>query len=137
MNILIVPICLTVVSRVSLVPRPCPDFCHLGVHQETRVKHWNDKLSELTVQSKFTDITELKSQNNVWKRIQKGMPAGQLSFLLRAGSCRHTPYSPKLATMEIKARCQVPSLQQLMANCSAHIKWLPCISRTRMVYLAT
>ena len=28
-----------------------------SVHRETRVKHWNDKLSELTVQSKFTDIT--------------------------------------------------------------------------------
>ena len=57
-----------------------------SVHRDSRVKHWNDKLSELTVQCKFTAITELESQNNVWRRIQKGMPAGQLSFLLRAGS---------------------------------------------------
>ena len=71
-----------------------------SVHRDSRVKHWNDKLSELTVQCKFTAITELESQNNVWRRIQKGMPAGQLSFLLRAGSDTLDPHSLEFATME-------------------------------------
>ena len=57
-----------------------------NVHQDSRIKYWNNKLGELTVQCKFSSITKLESQNNVWKRIQMGMPAKQLSFLLRAGS---------------------------------------------------
>ena len=47
---------------------------------------WNNKLHDLTVQNKFTDITELEAQNRVWNRIRDGLPTGQLSFLLRAGS---------------------------------------------------
>ena len=39
-----------------------------SVHRDNRVKHWNNKLGELTVQCKFTAVTELESQNNVWKR---------------------------------------------------------------------
>jgi len=79
------------------------------MHWDNHVKHWNNKLGELTVQYKFTAITELESQNNVWKRIQKGMSAGELSFLLRVGS--DTPHSPKFATMEIQTGHQVPPLQ--------------------------
>ena len=30
-----------------------------SVHRDIRIKHWNDKLSELTVQYNFTAITEL------------------------------------------------------------------------------
>ena len=70
-------------------PQSPPKLCHVNAQMfiEKVVSNTaNDKLSELTVQSKFTAIIELESQNNVWKRIQKGMPAVQLSFLLRAGS---------------------------------------------------
>ena len=66
-----------------------PKLCHVNAQmfvEKVVSNTGNDKLSELTVQSKFTAIIELESQNNVWKRIQKGMPAVQLSFLLRAGS---------------------------------------------------
>ena len=73
---------------------------------DSRVKHWNDKLSELTVQCKFTAITELESQNNVWRRIQKGMPAGQLSFLLRAGSdTLPTPLNLRRWRLRPDAKC--------------------------------
>ena len=84
-----------------------------SVHRESRVKHWNDKkLSELTVQSKFTDITELESQNNVWKRIQKGMPAGQLSFLLRASSdTLPTPLNLRQWRLKPDAKCPFCSNQ--------------------------
>ena len=78
-------------SISTITTKPLLRKC-TSVHRESHVKHWNDKPSELTVQSKFTAITELEFQNSVWKRIQKGMPAGQLSFLLRAGS--DTPLPP-------------------------------------------
>ena len=105
-----------------------------SVHWESRVKHWNDKLSKLTVQNKITDITELESQNNVWKRSYPERNACWTAVISAKGQIRHTPYSPKLAMMEIKARL-MPSA--LSATTHAHIKWLPCISRTRKVYLAT
>ena len=44
------------------------------------------KLEELSVQSKALEVIELEKANNVWKRVQQGLPAGQLSFLLRAGT---------------------------------------------------
>ena len=44
-------------------------------------------LSDLKVQSKFKEITILESECHSWKKIiQYGLPHGQLSFLLRAGS---------------------------------------------------
>ena len=42
----------------------------MRIHQNNRIKQWNNKLNELTVQCKFSTITELESQNHVRKRIQ-------------------------------------------------------------------
>ena len=50
----------------------------ISLHWENCVKYWNNKLGELTIQSKFSSITELESQKNIWKRIQKGLPARKL-----------------------------------------------------------
>ena len=57
----------------QLINRPLCVKC-ASVHLDSRVKDWNKKISDLTVQCKFTAITELESQNNVRKCIQKGMP---------------------------------------------------------------
>ena len=43
-------------------------------------------LSNLQVQGKFTAITHLEEEASLWRRIMDGLPKGQLSFLLRAGS---------------------------------------------------
>ena len=48
--------------------------------------HWDNHLSNLTVQSKFSDACTLELDNKVWSRIQQGLPSGQLSFMLRAAS---------------------------------------------------
>ena len=94
-----------------------------SVHWDSRVKHWNDKLSELTVQCKFTAITELESQNNVWRRIQKGMPAGQLSFLLTAGSdTLPTPLNLRRWRFRPDAKCPLcdnpwPTVQHILNGC--------------------
>ena len=74
-----------------------------SVHRESRVKHWNDKLSELTVQSR-TRIPEqcleaYPERNACWTAV-----------ISTKGKIRHSPCSSKLATLETKARCQVPSL---------------------------
>ena len=47
---------------------------------------WNNQLERLEVQSKFKDIISLESDCPIWNRIVLGLPSGQLSFILRAGS---------------------------------------------------
>ena len=49
-------------------------------------EHWNSHLHKLTVQKKFSDVCVLERDTNVWSRIMGGLPAGQLSFILRAAS---------------------------------------------------
>ena len=57
-------------------------------HSEARTA----SLDPLEVQSKFKDIISLEPQAHTWNRLLAGLPAGQLSFLLRAGSdCLPTP----------------------------------------------
>lgn len=46
--------------------------------------HWDDHLSSLEVQG---DIVELEREEGSWRKIMSmGLPSGQLSFILRAGS---------------------------------------------------
>ena len=56
-----------------------------SVHRN-HVAHWNSTLDPLQVQSKFKDIVVLEGTSHVWNRMLAGLPAGQLSFLLRAGA---------------------------------------------------
>jgi hypothetical protein len=44
------------------------------------------ELSDLQVQSKFASVAALEEDSSLWRRIMDGLPKGQLSFLLRAGS---------------------------------------------------
>ena len=83
------------------------------VFRQHQLKTWDSKLEQLTVQRKFLDITELEACNGVWNRIQAGLPASQLSFLLRAGSdTLPTPLNLKRWRMRIDSRC---------ALCSHHL----------------
>ena len=53
----------------------------------SETQKWDDHLSKLTVQNKFSDACKLEQlDNKVWARIQQGIPSGQLSFILRAAS---------------------------------------------------
>ena len=51
-----------------------------------QVEDMETKLKSLQVQNKFSDIIELEESTRIWRRIIDGMPAGQLSFILRCGS---------------------------------------------------
>ena len=63
----------------------------LKVQCKSFFKEWSSethkkKLEELSVQSKALEAIELENANNTWKRVQQGLPSGQLSFLLRAST---------------------------------------------------
>lgn len=81
-----------------------------------------DKLSQLTVQNKFLEITELKAKN-VWKRNQAGLPAGQLAFLLKAGSdTLPTPLNLKRWKTRVDSKCHLcenrfPTVYHILSNC--------------------
>ena len=50
---------------------------------------WYDHLFSLSLskQWKFEDINDLENESHSWKKImQSGLPNGQISFLLKAGS---------------------------------------------------
>ena len=72
--------------------------------QGHRVEPWNEKLSQLSVQRKFLEVTELEAKNYVWKQIL----LGQLSFLLGARS--DTLQTPLNLRWRIKIDPQVLSL---------------------------
>ena len=56
-----------------------------SLHQ-IHTHYWNTTLVQLQVQSKFKDIVALEPISRFWNRLITGLPAGQLSFLLRAGT---------------------------------------------------
>ncbi len=76
------------------------------VSRKWREGLWNSKLDNLTVQNKFSDITELESQNWVWNCIRDGLPVGLLSFLLHAGSdSLPTPMNLRRWKIKHDAKC--------------------------------
>ena len=93
------------------------------VFRQHGLETWDSKLEQLTVQWKFLDITELEARNGVWNRIQAGLPAGQLSFLLRAGSdTLPTPLNLKRWRMRIDSRCalcshHLPTTHHILSAC--------------------
>ena len=69
---------------------------------------WNEHLHQLTVQRKFKDSCDLEDDNKVWHRIIDGLPAGQLSFILRAASdTLPTPLNLKRWKLITDARCDL------------------------------
>ena len=58
----------------------------------SQISNWNSHLESLTVQNKLLDIIPLEKDSHVWSRLMTAFPAGQLSFLIRAGiNCLPTP----------------------------------------------
>ena len=67
---------------------------------------WNSNLDQLQVQSKFKDIVALEPESRTWNRLITGLPAGQLSFLLRAGTdCLPTPLNLRRWRYRISSSC--------------------------------
>ena len=76
--------------------------------KENSTNRWNQKLSTLCVQNKFLNITELEAENHLWKRIMDGLPSGQLSFMLRAGSdTLPTPMNLQRYKIQVSSHCKL------------------------------
>ena len=75
-----------------------------------QAEFWNSTLDPLVVQSKFKDIILLEPQSWTWNRLQAGLPAGQLSFLLRAGAdCLPTPLNLRRWHYRVCNKCPLCS----------------------------
>ena len=83
--------CVEIVSSSTSAPTPSYAEAIQLLHTlksnlgRQQTAHWNNHLESLAVQSKFLDITALEQESRVWSRIMFGLPAGQLSFIIRAG----------------------------------------------------
>ena len=81
--------------------------------QAHQASYWDTHLETLTVQSKFKDVVALETDCQVWNRIQFGLPAGQLSFLLRAGAdCLPTPLNLRRWRIQTDPKCPLCSWPQ-------------------------
>jgi len=76
---------------------------------KAEVSHnWEDKLSKLSVQSKFLDACDLEKPNRVWSRILDRLPTKQLSFILRASSdTLPTPLNQRWWKMRFDSTCHL------------------------------
>ena len=71
---------------------------------------WDEKLTGLSVQCKFKSMCELEDDNRVWHRIMQGLPAGQLSFIVRGASdTLPTPLNLARWKLRVDSRCPLCS----------------------------
>ena len=80
------------------------------VVRDYQASHWDNHLDSLTVQSKFKDIIALEPDCKVWNRILSGLPAGHLSFILKAGAdCLPTPLNLRRWKFQTDPKCPLCS----------------------------
>ena len=83
-------------------------------------QQWDKHLSSLEVQGKFSEIASLESVNKTWKKIMlHGLPYGQLSFILKAGSDT-LPHPLNLRRWKIQCDSKCPLCHSLRPT-TAHI----------------
>ena len=110
-------------SSIASINKHAMNYQCKKMFKEHRVETWNDKLSQFSVQRKFLEVTELEAKNCVWKRILHGLPAGQLSFLLRAGSdTLPTPLNLRRWRIKVHSKCclcenRFPTVHHILSNC--------------------
>ena len=96
---------------------------------------WNTHLESLTVQRKFIDLIPLESESRVWSQIITSLPAGQLSFLLRAGiDCLPTPVILSRWRYQCDSSCKLPLL---LMHSSSYSELLSCQCKSRQIHLAS
>ena len=97
----------------DIIPNRMPPALKKASKQISVIKQssfWDNHLSSLSVQSKFKDIIALESECPIWRKIQFGLPAGQLSFLLKAGAdCLPTPLNLRRWKVQTDQNCPLCS----------------------------
>ena len=92
--------------------------------RKSHTDYWDSTLSTLQVQSKFKDIVSLEPESQTWNRILLGLPANQLSFLIRAGSdTLPTPLNLKRWHYRVANTCPLcdspnPTTAHILNSCS-------------------
>ena len=70
--------------------------------------NWDENLSKLSIQNKFLDACNLEKSNRVRSRILEGLPARQLSFVLRGSSdTPPTPLNQRQWRVRFEASCHL------------------------------
>ena len=69
-------------ESISLITKTAIKRKAKEILYQHQAEYWNSTLTPLEVQSKFKDIVLLEPQSQTWNRLQAGLPAGQLSFLI-------------------------------------------------------
>ena len=97
---------------------------HCRRDNQKTIKRHDNWLKELTVQNKILEVAELEDSNQVWKRFLQGLPAGQLSFLLRATTdTLPTPLNVGHWRLKSDPSCSLcghkqPTIHHILSNCS-------------------
>ena len=93
----------------------------------------NTSLDQLQVWSKFKDDVALEPESRPWNRLLTGLPAGRLSFLLRAGTdCLPTPLNLRRWRYKVSSSCPLCS-----SPSPIKVHTLSRRSHTREVYMET
>ena len=82
---------------------------------EQALQDANQKLNSLQVQKKFADCMELEAETKVWRHIVDGLPAGQLSFILRCSSDTLPSTNLRRWKIQMSARCKLCDAPQATA----------------------
>ena len=78
------PVSRELLMKATITSKTLSCQCRRDFRAMLAEKH-NNKLRELCA-NKMLSVTQLEDDNQVWKRVLQGLPAGQLIFLLRAGT---------------------------------------------------
>ena len=110
-------------SSVSTISsKSLSTYCRRDLRKLSIDRH-DSKFKTLTVQRKVLEVAELESSNQVWKRIMAGLPAGQFSLLLRAGTdTLPTPLNLKRWRYRTDPSCPLfghkqPTVHHILSNC--------------------
>jgi len=99
-------------TQLELPSKPLPNNLW-----EKHISYWNNTLDHLRVQSKFSDIIGLEPESHTWNRLLACLPAGQLSFMLRAGT-DYLPTPLKSPLLEVQSILYMPLMPLL------HTSWM-------------
>ena len=104
--------------------------------QDRQIEAWTDHLESLSVQNKLLGLIPLEAESKVWSRILTSLPAGQLSFLIRAGiDCLPTP----MTLSRWKYQCDTSCKLCHSPRCTTHhiLNYCPTSLNPRKVHLET
>ena len=109
-------------SITTISSKTLNNYLKREFRQQVIEKH-DTSLKVLSVPSKILETAELEKSNQVWKRVLQGLPAGQMSFLLRVGTdTLPTPLNLRRWRFKTDPSCPLcshkqPTIHHILSNC--------------------